>query len=76
MYKNSIISALGAVLVTKNVPYFADCGPLELMAVFAGLFMALLFFCLFCDCCAEKWRRRGKDERDLAAYIRNLGREE
>lgn len=76
MYKNYIISALGAVLITKNAPYFAACGPLELVAVFTGFFVPLLFFCLFCDYCAEKWRRRGRDERNLAEYIRKMGREE
>ena len=72
MYKNYIISALAAVLISKNVPYFADCCPGELIAVFIGCFVPLLFFCLFCDNCVEKWHRRGRDERNLAEYIRNL----
>ena len=72
MYKNYIISALAAVLIVKNVPYFAACSPGELIAIFAGCFIPLLFFCLFCDNCAEKWHHREKDERQLAEYIRRL----
>jgi len=74
MYKNSIISALAAVLAVRSVPCFAACEPLTRAAVFAGLFVPLLFFCLFCDTCAEKWRNRERDERHLAEYIKKLGR--
>lgn len=72
MYKDCIIAALGAVLVTKNVPYFAACKPPELVAIFAGIFVPLLFFCFFCDCCHEKWRDREREDRSIAEYIRRL----
>lgn len=76
MYKDCIIAALGAALAIKGVPYFAACGPAELAALFLGIFVPLLFFCIFCDCMAEKWHGRERDRRQLAEYIRRLGREE
>lgn len=73
MYKNFIISALGAVLAVRSIPDLAACEPPVQVAVFAGLFIPLLFFCFFCDKCAQKWRDRERDERQLAEYIRRLG---
>ena len=72
MYKNFIIAALAAVLIIRSVPDIAACEPQVQVAAFGGFFMPLLFFCFFCDSCAEKWRHHEKDERQLAEYIRNL----
>lgn len=73
MYKNFIISALGAVLTVRSMPDLAACEPQEQIAAFAGVFIFLIIFCFFCDNCAEKWRNRERDERQLAEYIRKLG---
>ena len=72
MYKNYTISALGAVLAVKSIPGFDANGAPVLVAAFAGFFIPLLFFCFFCDGCAQKWRAWEKGKRQLAAYIRNL----
>ncbi len=73
MYKDYIISALGAVLAVKGIPCSASWGPPVLVAAFTGAFIPLLFFCLFCDRCAERWRKRERDARQLEEYIRRLG---
>lgn len=72
MYKNFIISAMAAVLIIRSVPDLAACEPQVQVAVFAGFFIPLLFFCLFCDSLAERWHNRERDERQLAEYIRRL----
>ncbi|MCM1213284.1 MAG: hypothetical protein NC331_11470 [Lachnospiraceae bacterium] len=76
MYKNIIISAMGAVLAARSMPGLADCGPLALVAAFMGIFMPLLALCSFCDGLAERWRSRERGRRQLAEYIRRLGKEQ
>lgn len=72
MYKNFIMSAMGAVLIIRSLPELAASEPQVLVAAFAGFFIPLLFFCFFCDNCTEKWRNRERDRRQLREYIRRL----
>lgn len=69
MYKDYIISAMGAVLAVRSMPKLAAMGPQVQVAAFAGFFIPLLFFCLFCDICVQKRHHR---ERQLEEHIRKL----
>ena len=59
MFKNAAIAALAAALILRETPYFWGCSLPEQAAVFAGISVPLLFFCLFSENCAEKWRNTG-----------------
>ena len=55
MRKNIIIAALGAALITREFQCFRIC-PWDVQAcMWLGYFIALLFFCLFCEEQREKW---------------------
>lgn len=72
MCKNSIIAALAALLAVRSTPCFAACGLHIQAAIATGLFIPVLFFCLFCDICAEKWQAHARGEKGLEEYIRKL----
>lgn len=57
MRKDMIIAALGAALITRDCPWFRICPWDQQAAVWLGFFIVLLFFCLFCEEKAEKWRK-------------------
>ena len=74
MVKNILLSFMAAAVSVKCIPCFAVCEPWEQSAVFVGVFFPLLFFCYFCDECAEKWRSYVKRVLVLKQYISRLKR--
>ncbi|MCM1112175.1 MAG: hypothetical protein NC399_02855 [Muribaculum sp.] len=75
--KNIIISALGAALAIRIIPWFAETSPLEQTGIFAGIFVPLIIFCFFCEEMAEKWRKyRGRVQEITELLLRLKGRKE
>lgn len=73
MFKNIIISLLSAALLVKCVPWSAAWTAQETAGFFIGAAGTLLFFCLFCQETAEKWRKyraRVKEVRETVERLR------
>ena len=72
MLKDIVIAALAAHAMLR-IPWFAACSGSEQIVIWLALAVCLLFFCLFCEEMAEKWRKykeRVQSIRDLVVRLR------
>lgn len=77
MHKDMIIAALGAALCLR-CPWIAVCDTQAQAAIWLGISVLLLFFCLFLEEIHEKWekkRKRARKMQEKIAELRNLGGE-
>lgn len=72
MFKNSIISLLGAALLIKCLPWSAGWTPQETAGFFIGSAGTLIIFCLFCQETAEKWRKYRARVRQVRETVERL----
>lgn len=76
MVKDIAISLLGTLLAMEWIPWTAELDVWERVSVGAGWTCALIIFCLFCDKCANRWRRyrqrveRGRQSVDKLAKMK------
>lgn len=69
MYKNMIISFLGALLL-RNTLGTTDAG--EQIAIIVGWAAMLFIFCIFCEEQLEKWQKREKRILEMERRLEEL----
>ena len=69
MYKDIVISLLGAVLLK---PVFKTTETGEQIAMVMGLAAMLFIFCLFCEIQVEKWQEKRRRARNMEQRIAKL----
>lgn len=72
MCKDIIISVLAALLAMEWVPWTEGLTAWQRVSVGAGWASTLIIFCLFCDQCAEKWRKRRRRVAGVRATVDKL----
>ncbi len=69
--KDIAIATLAAVIILR-LPCFAACDAWQKGAVCLGIFMCLLFFCLFCEEMCEKWQNRKDRIEEIRRMLERL----